>query len=186
MAKTLIIIRLYDKTYGENGNPETLAIYLDNDNTLDYSLYTGWQSSGIGCSISNLQLRESLPTSAKRFKTTEALYFEIAAILRTGVGSHYVKKWEILNEIVEKKPKTIKPLSKKPEVWIGLIPDIHGYGLNVLEFSEDLCRKALKREFRAMQKSWHGELTFPQAMENFGGRIEKIEPGKAYFENFGN
>jgi len=108
MAKTLIIFRLYDPSYtrGDNyGNKETLSVYLRDDNVLSYSLYGGWQDSGTPFCIGNLQLKETLPSSPKEFKTTAALRLRVATILRTGVGSHYVAKSEILNDIKEK-PKT--------------------------------------------------------------------------------
>ena len=86
--------------------------------------------------------------------------------------------------------QTTKPIPKKTnvqklEVWVGMIPEIHGYGLNVMEFSEAEAKKTLRREFLKMQKAWNGEFTFPKAMEFFGGRIFKIESGKAYYDNFG-
>ena len=83
---------------------------------------------------------------------------------------------------VPRKPKT----NVQPEVWVGMIPEIHGYGLNVMEFSEAEAKKTLRREFLKMQKAWNGEFTFPKAMEYFGGRVFKIEPGKAYYEDFGD
>jgi hypothetical protein len=82
-----------------------------------------------------------------------------------------------------KKTQNSKAMSK-PEIWIGQIPDIHGYGLNVVGYSEDEARKALKREFHKMQKAWNGVYSYPQAMENFGGRIFQIFPGKAYSDDF--
>ena len=72
--------------------------------------------------------------------------------------------------------KKVKPL----KLWCGLLPEIHGYGLLVFERTEDECRKTLKREFHKMQKAWHGEYTYSQAMDNFGGDIFEIETGKAY------
>ncbi|HUU87710.1 MAG TPA: hypothetical protein VMX17_08165 [Candidatus Glassbacteria bacterium] len=99
MSKLLIIFRLHDLTYGDGGNALTLAVRMREDNTLGYALYTGWQDSGMGNSIGNIQLRESLPLSPSAFKNTKALQEKIASILKTGCGSNKIKTFEILNEI---------------------------------------------------------------------------------------
>jgi hypothetical protein len=70
--------------------------------------------------------------------------------------------------------------TKPMKFWCGTIPDIHGYGLMVFERTEAEARKTLKREFRKMQKAWNGVYTFPEAFENFGGRIFELETGKSY------
>jgi hypothetical protein len=105
MKKTLIIYRLYDPTYGESGNSKTLSVYLNEDNTIGYSYYGGWQNSGMGFSISNMQLKKSLPINSYAFKNTKQLDSFIQEILRTGVGSCKVKTYEILNELKEKAAK---------------------------------------------------------------------------------
>ena len=99
MKKTLIAFRLFNSTYGPQGNPKTLFVNLREDNTLSYILIGGWQSSGMAFSISNLQLSESLPMGARSFKTVEDLQTRIAAILRTGCGSNEIKSFEILNDL---------------------------------------------------------------------------------------
>lgn len=81
------------------------------------------------------------------------------------------------------KKQTTKKV-RPTKFWCGRIPDIHGYGLMVIELTEDEARKTLKREFRAMQKANHGVYTFPQAMENFGGQIFEVQTGKAYGDDF--
>jgi hypothetical protein len=97
--KLLIIYRLYDRSYGESGNPKTLAVNLNEDSTLSYSFYGGWQDSGMGFAISNLQLQESLPMGSRNFKNVKKLDEKIQSVLMTGVGSHNIKTREILNEI---------------------------------------------------------------------------------------
>ena len=102
MKKTLIIFRLYDLSYsrnGELGNKETLRVSLGQDNVLTYSLFGGWQDSGIAFSISNLQLKNSLPLNPNDFKDIRDLEYEIRQTLKTGVGSHTVHKTEIFNEL---------------------------------------------------------------------------------------
>ena len=99
MSKRLIIYRLHDTTYGHGGNAKTLAVRLDDDNVFSYSYYGGWQDSGMGFSISNMQLKESLPMSPRNFKKVEDLDKKIQSILKTGVGSSKVASFEILNDL---------------------------------------------------------------------------------------
>jgi hypothetical protein len=99
MRKTLIAFRLFDSTYGPQGNPKTLFVNLREDNTLSYVFIGGWQNSGTGFAISNLQLKESLPLGARSFKTVKALQKRIAEILATGCGSNKIKSFEILNDL---------------------------------------------------------------------------------------
>lgn len=109
----LLQFRLFDSNYGPNGNPRTLSVYLRSDNTIGYSFYGGWQDSGMGYAISNLQLEESLPTSIKGF-SIKTLENKIRQILSTGVGSNDIKKIEVLNDIPKKLDKdTIKNMLDK-------------------------------------------------------------------------
>ena len=97
--KRLIIYRLFDSTYGPQGNAKTLSVLLRPDNTLTYSFFGGWQESGMGFSIGNLQLKKSLPIGVRNFKKVEDLHKEIVSILATGVGSNEIKSFEILNDL---------------------------------------------------------------------------------------
>ena len=97
MKKLLIIYRLFNPTYGLQGNSKTLSVVLSEDNTLSYYYYGGWQSSGMGYSISNMQLQRSLPIGTRNFKKVEDLDKEIQSILATGVGSKIISSFEILN-----------------------------------------------------------------------------------------
>ena len=109
MSKQLIIYRLYDKCYGPKQNPKTLSVCLNDDgNTFSYSFYSGWQDSGMGNSISNLQLKKSLPTSRVKFDENDevipkyekvsALHKEIVQVLVTGCGSRDIDSFEIVNQ----------------------------------------------------------------------------------------
>ena len=100
MKKTLIIFRLFDRTYGPQGNPKTLAVYLRPDNTLGYSFYGGWQNSGTGFSIENLQMSRSLPLGVRQYKgKVERLVKEIKVCLASGYGSNDLHSFEILNDL---------------------------------------------------------------------------------------
>ena len=37
-----------------------------------------------------------------------------------------------------------------------------------------------------MKKAWHGEKTYLEALDFFGGEVFQIETGKAYDDNIGN
>ena len=102
--KKLIVYRMHDPHYSDGANPKTLSVILREDNTLSYSYYGGWQDSGMGFSMSNMQLRESLPISVKDykgkklFKNVEALDREIRRVIKAGVCRH-IKSQLIINEI---------------------------------------------------------------------------------------
>jgi hypothetical protein len=76
------------------------------------------------------------------------------------------------------------------KIWLGTIPDCFGYGIAVIEDTQEKCRLALK-------KDWDETLTarkdyiphnFPQdyesALDYFGGFVTEIEKGKAYCDGF--
>ena len=99
MKKLLIAYRLFNPTYGPTGNPKTLTVLLNPDNTLSYSYYGGWQNSGTAFSISNMQLKKSLPMGSRNFKKVEDLHREIHSVLATGCGSNKISSFEILNDL---------------------------------------------------------------------------------------
>ena len=65
-------------------------------------------------------------------------------------------------------------------VWIGMIPEIFGYGIAVIETNEKKCYQALKKAL----KEWNGELIFKKTMEYYGGEVKEIEFGRSYFDDF--
>jgi hypothetical protein len=100
MNKLLVVFRTFDRSYGPQGNPKTLTVYLRPDNTLGYSLYGGWQNSGIGFSIENLGMRLSLPLGARKFNgKVDKLVDEIKSCLASGYGSNDLYSYEILNDL---------------------------------------------------------------------------------------
>lgn len=100
MNKLLVVFRTFDRSYGPQGNPKTLTVYLRPDNTLGYSFYGGWQNSGIGFSIENLGMRLSLPMGVRQYKgKVERLVKEIKVCLASGYGSNDLHSYEILNDL---------------------------------------------------------------------------------------
>jgi hypothetical protein len=78
---------------------------------------------------------------------------------------------------------------RKRYIWVGQLPDIFGYGLIVIDKSEELVTKALKKEYYAWKRERrkdgiHSDSTFKSSMEDWGGCIEKVEYGKVYNDGF--
>lgn len=71
-------------------------------------------------------------------------------------------------------------------IYIGVIPGIFGYGIAAWHPTEDGCRKALKAKFYDWKRQQPSPSTFESAFERWGGRIELIEAGKAYYDDFGS
>jgi hypothetical protein len=74
---------------------------------------------------------------------------------------------------------------KITKVWCGHIPEIYGYGIMVIECTEDQARKSLKKAFADAKRWNHGEAGYKEAFENWGGRIFEVQTGKHYGDDFG-
>ena len=76
------------------------------------------------------------------------------------------------------------------ELYYGVIPDIFGAGMVVVDTSFLKCYKALKKEYGAWCKVYPQFKSkfknFKDAFESYGGRVDKVEIGKVYWEDFGN
>jgi hypothetical protein len=70
-------------------------------------------------------------------------------------------------------------------VYIGIMPDIGGYGINVVSLTEEGAMKALKSEYYSWKKSLNSDRTFKDALEWFGGGVDKITLDKGYYGDFG-
>jgi hypothetical protein len=70
-------------------------------------------------------------------------------------------------------------------VYIGIMPDIGGYGINVVSLTEEGAMKALKSEYYSWRKSLGSTMTFKDACEYFGGGVDKITLDKGYYGDFG-
>lgn len=83
------------------------------------------------------------------------------------------------------------------KVWVGIIPEIFGYGLLVVGNSEDECKKALEAEYNKWtvnspddyEEQVHEDGTpytrFEKAFEHWSGRVKEVELSKVYFDDFG-
>jgi len=81
------------------------------------------------------------------------------------------------------KKQTVKKL-KPIKLWCGMIPGIYGYGIMVLECTEDQAKKSLKLAFAKAKKANDGQRTFAASFDHWGGRIFEIETGKSYGDDF--
>ena len=72
-------------------------------------------------------------------------------------------------------------------VYVGIVPDIFGYGMNVLGDTEQECVKALKKQFFdwRVKYNMHG-MSFDRMMEYFGGQVFAVEKGTVYLDDFKN
>jgi len=70
------------------------------------------------------------------------------------------------------------------KMWIGHIPEIYGYGIMVLECTENEARKSLKRAFAITKKANDGQRTYAASFDHWGGRIFEIETGRHYCDDF--
>lgn len=78
------------------------------------------------------------------------------------------------------------PTPPKQTIWVGVIPEIFGYGISVVEVSEKACMKALKKEYKKWKMERPDPTTkFKTSFEAWGGRVIEVEIGKCYYDNFG-
>lgn len=74
---------------------------------------------------------------------------------------------------------------KMKHVYIGVIPGIFGYGISVASDSKEEVMLALRKAY----DDWklvrpNPETNFDSAFEDWGGRVEKVEFGKTYYDDF--
>lgn len=71
-------------------------------------------------------------------------------------------------------------------IWIGVIPDIFGYGITVASLTEAGAKKALRKAYLDWKKHRpNPETNFNSSFEDWGGYITKVELDKGYNDNFG-
>ena len=78
---------------------------------------------------------------------------------------------------------------KKDYIYMGMMPNICGYGIAVIGKSESEVRKSLEKSYNRWKKSCGDDFiyearTFDKAMDYFGGWIEKKYFGFDYFDDF--
>jgi hypothetical protein len=76
--------------------------------------------------------------------------------------------------------------SKKPSnVWVGVIPDIFGYGINAIGHTRAGVMRTLRQSYDEWKKARPDPTTnFKDSYARFGGAVTKVEIDKAYHNNF--
>jgi hypothetical protein len=70
-------------------------------------------------------------------------------------------------------------------IWIGVIPDIFGYGISVASLTEAGAKKTLRKAYLECKKGrTDTETNFKQAFEDWGGYITEAELDKSYADHF--
>lgn len=70
------------------------------------------------------------------------------------------------------------------KLYYGEIPDIFGYGISALGNSKKEVMDALRKGYDAWKENCPDEETnFKTSFEYYGGRVDRIEIGKAYSES---
>lgn len=76
---------------------------------------------------------------------------------------------------------------KKQYVFVGIIPDIFGYGLSVVSKSKAGAMKALRAAYESFKKARPDPTTtFETSFEYFGGYVEKVKFNDVYSDVFKN
>jgi hypothetical protein len=75
--------------------------------------------------------------------------------------------------------------TNKPTLWVGIIPDIFGYGINALGRTKAETEAALRKAYAQHKKAQPDALTdFETSFQYWGGCVFKVKVGKAYFDGF--
>ena len=72
-------------------------------------------------------------------------------------------------------------------IYIGVIPDIFGYGINVASDTKAGAMEALRKAYDGWKEARPDpDTNFKSSFEYWGGSVTKVELGKAYHDNFGS
>lgn len=70
-------------------------------------------------------------------------------------------------------------------IFIGVIPDIFGYGINVASDTREGAFTALRQEYADWKKARpDGSTNFDQSFAYYGGYVVEVELGKGYHAGF--
>ena len=75
----------------------------------------------------------------------------------------------------------------RKHIYIGVIPAIFGYGINVASDTQEGAMVALRKAYDEWKVARpNPDTNFEKSFEDWGGRVEKVELGKAYNDDFSN
>jgi hypothetical protein len=76
-------------------------------------------------------------------------------------------------------------MTKTKTIWVGIIPDIFGYGINVVAASKAGADQALREAYAEWKKSRPDPSTnFDKSFAYYGGSVREVELGKGYHAGF--
>lgn len=80
---------------------------------------------------------------------------------------------------------TTKRTNKPARIWVGIIPEIFGYGINAIGRTEAEAMDALRSAYADWKVARPDSSTdFDSSYERFGGSVTRVEIGKAYHDGF--
>jgi len=71
-------------------------------------------------------------------------------------------------------------------IWLAQIPECFGYGICILDTTENGALVKLRKEYKKMAAGYNCQKSFNDAMDYFGGSVSEIEIGKSYNDGFKN
>ena len=79
-------------------------------------------------------------------------------------------------------------MEKNPtHVWVGVIPDIFGYGINVVAHTKADAEAALRKAYADWKVAYPNPITnFKSSFACHGGYIVKVKIGDCYHDGFGS
>lgn len=76
-------------------------------------------------------------------------------------------------------------MSKTKTIFVGVIPDIFGYGINVASDTRDGAFTALREAYDDWKKARPDpNTTFNRSFAYYGGYVIEVELGKGYHDGF--
>ena len=80
---------------------------------------------------------------------------------------------------------TAKRTTKPARIWVGIIPGIFGYGINVASKTEAEAMSALRSAYADWKKSRPDASTdFETSFQYWGGYVTEVELNTDYFDGF--
>lgn len=76
-------------------------------------------------------------------------------------------------------------MSKTKTIWVGVIPDIFGYGINVASETREGAVTALRKAYDDWKVSRPDPSTnFDKSFDYYGGYVVRVELDKGYHAGF--
>lgn len=77
------------------------------------------------------------------------------------------------------------PKAKTKTLWVGIIPEIFGYGINVVAETREGAMTALREAYDEWKVARPDPTTnFDKSFDYWGGYVTEVELGKGYYDGF--